>query len=298
MPKIVTTEDGTITCFDEAIGQHYHNIAGAYSEAMVTYVKPSALIEKSKTVECLSILDVPFGLGYNTFALLQALATESSGSKLKRVDIIGIEIDPEVMALLNQVMNHDCFTPLRSRLADADDWLEKLSNFQACECSIGETNAFIQCIRADMRKEVLGLAQRGLKFDAVFHDPFSAGPMPELWTLELFQLYRDLVHDDGCVLTYSSAAAVRGACREAGFSVYKTAALGGKSGGTIASACSLSSMPPGISPLSDAEEERLKTSSAIPYRDLRLTSSREDIVERRRLEQRLYSRIESAEYLH
>jgi tRNA U34 5-methylaminomethyl-2-thiouridine-forming methyltransferase MnmC len=287
--QIVETDDGTITCFDEATGELYHNQAGAYAEALENFISPSGLIEKSMTAESLSVLDLPFGLGYNTFVLLQSLINLPPNHGLKKVSIMALELDSEVMELLPRVLADERFSVLCSAVSNIQIVLDRLARFEECECTVGGVSVSIHCKRGDIRAEVPKLANKGFKFDAILHDPFSPNKMPELWTLDLFKLYRHLLYDDGRLLTYSSAVAVRGACREVGLFLYRTTALGGKSGGTMASACELTSFPQSILPLTDSEMQKLMTCSAVPYRDPVLASKRVEILKRRQLDQRAWS---------
>jgi tRNA U34 5-methylaminomethyl-2-thiouridine-forming methyltransferase MnmC len=287
--EIVETDDGSITCFDKATGELYHNKAGAYAEALANFIRPSGLIEKSLTAESLSILDVPFGLGYNTFVFLQSLIGLPANHSLKNVSIIGLELDPEVMQVLPRVIADERFSALRSSVSNIQDMLHKLARFEESECAVGGVSVLIHCKRGDIRKEVPKLANTDFKFDAILHDPFSPNKMPELWTLDLFRLYKQLLREDGRLLTYSSAVAVRGACREAGLFLYRTAALGGKSGGTMASVCELTCFPRDIFSLTDAEMQKLMTCSAVPYRDPAFENIRSEILKRRQLDQRAWT---------
>ncbi len=282
--KVVETEDGTITCFDPATGELYHNKAGAYAEALANFIEPSGLLNKAANLQAVSVLDLPFGLGYNTFVLLKLIGRLPVDRKLRQLNITFVEIDPEVMTLLPRVLADDCFASLRKDLPNWQDILTELAKFESVEFKMQNFLVSCHCRQGDIRKEIPALAGSGIKYDAILHDPFSPKQMPELWTLDLFQMYRELLGDDGRMLTYSAATAVRGALRLAGFTVYRTVALGGKSGGTLASACPIASLPDSIFPLSKVEESRLLTSAAIPYRDPMLSDSRSQIWRRRQSE--------------
>jgi tRNA U34 5-methylaminomethyl-2-thiouridine-forming methyltransferase MnmC len=287
--KIVRTEDGTITCFDQATGELYHNRAGAYAEALVNFVMPSGLLEWAQSNESLSILDLPFGLGYNTFVFLEKLVELYSSSccqsrgaihptiKLKQIGIVGLELDDQVMLLLEQVLADERFRVLRENVTNLDEVLSKLAAFQRTTFSLADWMVTIDCVRADIRTKVPEMVGDGLKFDAILHDPFSPRQMPELWSLDLFLKYRALLNDRGRMVTYSAAAAVRGALREAGFTVYRTQALGGKSGGTLAACLPLVDLADGVFHLTESQNAKLQSSSAIAYRDPQLCSARDQI---------------------
>lgn len=66
---IVPTKDGSHTLFSTHYNQHYHNVDdGAIQEALYKHVIPALSFHSNKTH--LRILDICFGLGYNTFATL------------------------------------------------------------------------------------------------------------------------------------------------------------------------------------------------------------------------------------
>jgi hypothetical protein len=88
----------------------------------------------------------------------------------------------------------------------------------------------------------------------------------------------------GTVLTYSSASAVRGAIIDAGFHVWRSPALGGKSGGTVGTILPASAGSY-LHELSADEKARLRSSSGVPYRDPTFQAARELIRERRLSEQ-------------
>ncbi|NJK35904.1 MAG: hypothetical protein HC919_13735 [Oscillatoriales cyanobacterium SM2_2_1] len=114
--------------------------------------------------------------------------------------------------------------------------------------------------------------------DAIYLDPFSPRRCPQLWTVEFLAQLARCLKPDGYVVTYSCAAAVRGALLEVGLSVGSTPPLGRKAPGTIAA---FTPLPP----LSRLEQELLSTRAAIPYRDPTLTDTAAQIIQRRQQEQ-------------
>src|SRR5262249_3838994 len=133
----------------------------------------------------------------------------------------------------------------------------------------GTISCELTLAQGDLRQVVPDLSEA---LDLVFHDPFSPARVPELWTADLFKHYfRLLKPKGGRLLTFSAAAAVRGGLRAAGFSVWRTEAVGGKSGGTLACSKEISAACHNF-PLRDEEEQKLRTRSGIPYRDPSLSA--------------------------
>jgi hypothetical protein len=63
------TADGSFTLFSEDFGEWFHSREGAYTEAYTTYVEATDLTKLAQP-ESLTLLDVCYGLGYNTAAAL------------------------------------------------------------------------------------------------------------------------------------------------------------------------------------------------------------------------------------
>lgn len=275
MSELVRTEDGSVTRFNQATGELYHNRAGAYTEALRNYFEPSDALARFKQTGKLSLLDACFGMGYNTFVLLQELiASGCSGT----VEIVGIEIDEEILRTIPDVLGDPRFQQLR------DSFNAAIPDRFGCfviQCSKLRFSLDIRQI--DLRHFVKDLDQ---KFDLIFHDPFSARKVPELWTVDVFrQYYRALDVRRGRVLTYASAAAVRGGLLEAGFRVYRTTAVGGKNGGTLALAGDDNPLSSCVFALSEEEIKRLQSRSGVPYRDLQFMQHSGDILRAREVEQ-------------
>ena len=67
--KLVTTNDGSHTLFSLKYNQHFHNTEdGGFSEALHKHTIPA--FSHSYNKKELNILDICFGLGYNSFATI------------------------------------------------------------------------------------------------------------------------------------------------------------------------------------------------------------------------------------
>ncbi len=176
---------------------------------------------------------------------------------------------------------HDIYYRTQQCALDTKGWSGEAREY-AINVADGGRIELELCV-GDLRQVVPALAG---PFDAVFHDPFSPASMPELWTLELFAHYARLLDKPhGKLLTYSTAAAVRGALQQAGFQVYKTPALGGKLGGTIAG------FVPGLGlPLDAYETAYIASRAGIPYSDPTLSLSGEAVRQHRAARQQVSDR--------
>lgn len=77
MNKIIfkKTDDGTIGLYNEEIGDIYHSVTGALKESYEKFIIPSFIPELSTAGKEIKILDICYGIGYNTKAALNYLTS-------------------------------------------------------------------------------------------------------------------------------------------------------------------------------------------------------------------------------
>jgi tRNA U34 5-methylaminomethyl-2-thiouridine-forming methyltransferase MnmC len=184
--KSIKTKDDSITFFNEEFDEYYHSLGGAIEEAFEKYVKP--LEVKDGDV----ILDVCFGLGYNTYAALK------SAKKLK---IIALENDPKVLEAMQKITIDSEYEMVKKA---AKDKYYKDENYK------------IIVLLGDAKKTIHKVSN---KVDLVFFDPFSPKKCPSLWTVEFFREIYKVMKKNSKLATYSCARSVRDNLKEAGFKV-------------------------------------------------------------------------------
>ncbi len=260
------TGDGSATFYSEEFGEWFHNRAGAYTDAQRNYVDAANIPALAKA-ERLSILDVCYGLGYNTAAALDTIQQVNPDCQ---VTIRALEINAAVVrgAIANNLIHH--WTPATQTILKA----------LATEHHYKSSTLDLQLIIGDARQTLQPLVTKGWQADAILFDPFSPTRCPQLWTLEFFQLTAQCLADDGILATYSCAAAVRSAMALAGLTIGSLPGVGRHWPCTIAT----KDQRP-LPPLSQQELEHLQTRAAIPYRDPTGTATAEAIVATRQQEQ-------------
>ncbi|MBI1270573.1 hypothetical protein GC174_09085 [bacterium] len=317
----IETGDGSITLADYETGEWYHNSAGAFKESLVNYAEPAiALLGAEKYPGAIALLDICFGMGYNTFTFIEALMqTDLPASTIQNLSIKAVEIDKSLIPAMIKTLEQPVYPILKSsglNLAIVEMLRELLKN-GTCQGRVSMIPQGVSSIDRidfeicfdDLRLSLPALlAEEKHCYDLIFHDPFSPRKFPQFWTLDIFSIYRRLLKEkSGKLFTYSVADAVRSALALAGFSVYRTRALGRKTGGTLAVADATGSnsfglnlIPkelPGLfqfSPelffvLDENELEKLTPRQAVPYRDPGLSLDRAAILRNRQNEQDLLS---------
>jgi tRNA U34 5-methylaminomethyl-2-thiouridine-forming methyltransferase MnmC len=305
------TADGSFTFFSQEFGEAFHSHYGARQESFLKFVEPTQLALKAKYKPMLRLLDVCYGLGYNTAAALQTIWSVNPDCY---IEVIGLEINT---AVPQSAIAHRLF----------ENWDYEYINILtqlAYEQKVQTNRLQARLLIGDARTTIKQVYALGFQADAIFLDPFSPPQCPQLWTIEFIQQLTLCLQNDGILATYSCAAAVRTALLAAGLQIGSTPPVGRRSPGTVAaykedtatrghgdavneedtatrrhsdaesivdrfSASPRLGVPASLPPLSQAETEHLLTRAAIPYRDPQLIDSTEVILRRRQQEQQASS---------
>lgn len=203
--KKVLTKDGSSTFFSEKYKECFHSMSGALEEAFEKFVKPCNLKLND------NILDICFGLGYNSLAAIHSV---------KKLNITALEKDKTVLESIPSLEVPDI-------LKKDFEVIKKVAK----DFHYNDQNVKINLILGDAIKTIKDIDK---KFDAVFHDPFSRPKNPELWTVDFFKNVRKLMKKNAILATYSYAKVVRENLSEAGFSVRDGPIVGRRSPSTLA----------------------------------------------------------------
>lgn len=189
--KLVLCEDGTHTLFSVEFDEPYHSTKdGALHESLEKHVKPALTLSQKKSE--VTILDICFGLGYNTFATLYYIKTQ--GLKTK-VHILSPEFDEGLVRSLDTFDFPPEFESIKEIIkAISSDLYYEDEQFK------------IEILLGDARKSIPKIEA---KIDIIYQDAFSPAHNPLLWTKEHFADIRALCKEDALLTTYSTAAAVR-----------------------------------------------------------------------------------------
>ena len=267
----IITHDGTISLRSDKFNENFHSHIGAFKETADKFIIPSML--KRFKNKSLKVLDVCFGLGYNSALLFNELLGQKTN-----LEWFGLEIDkrPLIYAL-----EDDRFLKLWDpKVIDILYSLQLKSLFKNKDFNC---NLFI----GDARKEIHRIPKE-INFDLIFLDGFSPQKCPEIWSIEFLSKLKNKLFHDGYLITYSSSAAVRLTLKNQGLNIFNIKpGIYDKnlwSNGTLAT-LNKQNKNPYIIELSEKENEHLRTKASIPYRDKTGNLSSQEILEIRKKEQ-------------
>jgi tRNA U34 5-methylaminomethyl-2-thiouridine-forming methyltransferase MnmC len=254
------TGDGSHTFFSPEYGETFHSRQGAKSESFQKFAIATQLAQRAQADQ-LSLLDVCYGLGYNSAASLETIWQVNPHC---HVTLYALEIDdtvpiaatvPELISdwqPQTQVILKDLATQFKSKSPTLDATL----------------------LIGDARQTIQTLIAQGFKADAICLDPFSPRRCPQLWTIEFCHFLAQCLAADGRMATYSRSASVRKAFQEVGLKIGTIPLMGDHflphewAQGTTAAW-----QDDDLQAFSQMELEHLNTRAATPYRDPSLTDT-------------------------
>ena len=192
--KEVITKDGSLTLKSDKFNECYHSSEGAITESLYKHIYPAFEVVKKDEIK---ILDICFGLGYNTFL---SILNRPKNSKLK---IYSPEFDEELIRSLKNFKYPKGFDSIKTIINSiSENFYYKDENIEI-EIFIGDAREYIKKLNS---------------VDIVFQDAFSPKVNRELWTIEYFKDIEKL--NPQIITTYSVATPVRYALYTLGYNLY------------------------------------------------------------------------------
>lgn len=199
--KIIETEDGSTSLFDEKLKESYHSRFGAINESMHVFIE--AGLNKIKELDSINILEVGLGTGLN--ALLTCLQSEKENLSINYVAIEPYPIEEEITNKMNfekrlNTTNSNLY--LKSIHKNSWDQLYSIHNR----------------FNITKLKNKLELYQPPHNFfNLIYFDAFSPEIQPELWSLSNFIKIFNSLQRNGVLVTYCAKGQVRRDMETAGF---------------------------------------------------------------------------------
>ena len=272
------TADGSYTFFSTEFQETFHSSFGAKQEAEVRYIEPCQIKQLASQQSKIRILDICYGLGYNSAAALDAIWQIAPECQ---VELYALELDANIP---QQAVKQDLLKLWQPSVALVLG--ELATTFQVDRYPLSA-----RLLMGDARQTIKSLVNLGWQADAIFLDPFSPPKCPQLWTVEFITLVSQCLSPVGILSTYSASAAARTALLDTGLKLGSIVGAGRKSPGTMASFKYKKLLS-----LSVMEREHLRTRAAIPYRDRTLQESAEQIILNRQKEQQASSLLPTSQW--
>jgi len=190
----VLTKDGSLTLKNPVFNECYHSSEGAVKESLYKHVLIAFDLVKKDEV---NVLDICFGLGYNTF--LSVLTQK------RKLNIYSPEMDEKLVESLIEFDYPEEFRKIRHIIESLSKYKGYKDDRVRIELFIGDARDYVKTLK---------------NIDIVYQDAFSPKVNKSLWTYEYFEDIKSVLNNDGVITTYSVATPVRCALYKLGFNLY------------------------------------------------------------------------------
>ena len=279
----ILTKDGSFSLRSLSFKENFHSLEGALKETEIKFINPSDL--KRFKDKSLNVLDICFGLGYNSASLFSKLIRQNSFLNWYALEIDKKPLEYSLRNKLFQKIWDQRVLKILKSLSQNHKYKD-----QFFECNI---------LWGDARETINNIPEN-IKFDLIYLDGFSPQKCPQIWSIEFLEKVTQRLNNQGFLITYSSSAAIRKTLRNFGLNIFNLKPnLVSKniwSNGTIAIKIIDEKILQSnllFKKLSLMEEEHLLTKASIPYRDPRLNSNDQDII-KKRVQEQLFSNLKNS----
>jgi tRNA U34 5-methylaminomethyl-2-thiouridine-forming methyltransferase MnmC len=201
--RIITTEDGSHSLFNEQLNETYHSVHGAIQESNHVFIKHGLeYVTEHSNKPVINILEIGFGTGLNALLTLQHVFGKEQSVQYTTLEAFPVEED--VWSRLNYAnteISKEWFEKLHQ--TPWDQWIEIATSFQ-------------------LRKHFTTLQKIELKanhFDLVYFDAFAPSKQPELWEFSILKKVTDSMNAGGVFVTYCAKGQLKRDLKNLGLTV-------------------------------------------------------------------------------
>lgn len=214
----IFTKDSSVTLYNASFCETYHNAQdGALQETLHKHILPALSLKMQEPI--LSVLDICFGLGFNTLCLVH---TARSLRFKGKIFIYSPELD---FNLLPKLLKHPYPKELENELTILESLVMRhCYKEQDLEIVLylGNAREILKCFLArDSKDTPHGIAQNPMCFNIIFQDAFSPLKNRTLWTYEYFKTLYALSSEEVIITTYSHHSCMLYSAYLAGFYAFK-----------------------------------------------------------------------------
>lgn len=220
----IQTGDGSYTFYNVAENIYFRSLQGARSEAHYVFLEGARLPEKQGDWQ---ILELGLGPGMNFLVSVQAFLSRGGDGKLRYHVVENAPLSPDCLhklAYLNWFKTPEVYALLQAALKQA-------AELPTQPIQLSWRN--IELVVYPMAWEKAFLPA-GMKFEAIYHDPFGPAANPESWSEACFAWEYAHLSETGLIATYGASTSMRKAMAHSGLFLASRKGSGNKREMTLA----------------------------------------------------------------
>lgn len=217
-------EDGSQTFLNTKYNEAYHSKIGPVTEATHKFVEPLCLKDFFLNKTHIKVLDLFFGLGYNTGIFLD---TAYKIADFPQLEITAIEQDFEIIKQIKDLTVPSWYSKWKElflKLESGNSTLKEIE-FENIKIKLHLDNIFNMIDNLPSNY-----------FDIIFFDPFSYKVSPEFWTDNFLTIIFKLLDKGGKLSTYSGLKRVEKLAIALGYKAERVTPIGRKKNSLLISA--------------------------------------------------------------
>ena len=200
--RIITTEDGSPSLFDDTLNETYHSTRGAIGESRHVYLNQGlAYYLNFNPAKEVRVLEVGLGTGLN--AILTAKFATDRGQKICFTSLEPAALDPSIYRKLRYF----------------SDQKEHQTFIAIHECEWEVSTAITEVFTLHKSREPLEKYHPETAFEVIYFDAFAPSKQSDIWSLDNLRKCFQMLSDDGVLTTYCAQGQFKRNLAEAGFVV-------------------------------------------------------------------------------
>ena len=200
--RIITTEDGSHSLFDEQLNETYHSTRGARGESTHVFIKEGLEHRlKDNKADAIRILEVGLGTGLNAF-----LTAKYSMAHQQKIHLTTLEPFPIQAEIYDKLNYH--------QTGEEKDLLNQIHT-SVWEEEVN-VSGFFTLFKTTAKLESFANPHR---FDVIYFDAFAPSKQPEVWSLANLKTCFAMLEPGGVLTTYCAQGQFKRDLKEAGFLV-------------------------------------------------------------------------------
>jgi tRNA U34 5-methylaminomethyl-2-thiouridine-forming methyltransferase MnmC len=211
--KTLVTEDGSHTIYQQDLDETYHSAHGAIRESEHVFIHAGLKHVVADGKRPIGIFEVGFGSGLN--ALLSWNFAEKHQISIRYHCVEPFPLEVELIEKLNYVQ----------LLGGVQRGVDLLQLHTLPWNDSSKLSAFFEFAKFD--KGIQGFECRNL-FDLCYFDAFAPAKQPEMWQISVLQKIKNLLHQNGVLVTYSACGQLKRDLRALRFTVESLPGAPGK----------------------------------------------------------------------